>query len=248
MKNPLKPAILPWITLGLGGIGLALRMWLFAGADEKGLLPTGHPADILLYVLTAITAAVLFLCCLPLHPITKYTRLFPATVLGAAGCGIGAVGLLYAAIAELFSGNGILGTITCVAGVLATAAMVCLALCRYRGTRPTFLFHGLLTLFFMLYAVCRSRLWGAEPELQRFFFQLLACLLLLATAYQHCVLTVRKSNRRWFVLCNQAALFFCCLSLNAEYKLFYLCMAAWLTLDLCSLHIAQRQAPTPEEA
>lgn len=248
MKNPLKPAVLPWVTLGLGGVGLALRLWLFAGVDEKGLLPAGHPADALLYVLTAIAAAVLFLSCLPLHPISKYTRLFPASVWGAVGRGIGAIGLLYAAIAELFSNAGVLGIVTCVAGVLAAAAMGYLALCRYQGARPSFLFHGVITLFFMLYAVCRSRLWGAEPELQRFFFQLLACLLLLATAYQHCVLTVRKSSRRWFVLSSQAALFFCCLSLNAEYKLFYLCMAAWLALDLCSLHTAQRPAPAPEEA
>jgi len=135
-----------------------------------------------------------------------------------------------------------------VAGLLAAVCMGCLVLCRYKGIRPSFLFYTVITVFFMLHAVNQCRLWSSEPELQRYFFQLLACVLLMLTAYQHCVMTVRKGSRQWFVFSSQASLFFCCLSANTGGVVFYLCMAAWLALDLCSLHITHRQASAPEEA
>ena len=45
MKHPFRFSILPYFTLGAGGIGLILRLWLFSATDAKGLLPASHPAD-----------------------------------------------------------------------------------------------------------------------------------------------------------------------------------------------------------
>ena len=39
MKHPFHCNILPYFTMGAGGLGLALRLWLFSAVDEKGLLP-----------------------------------------------------------------------------------------------------------------------------------------------------------------------------------------------------------------
>ena len=61
MKHPFRFSILPYFTMGAGGIGLCLRLRLYSAIDEKGLLPFRHPADILLYVLSALTIGVLFL-------------------------------------------------------------------------------------------------------------------------------------------------------------------------------------------
>lgn len=248
MKNPLKPNFLPWITLGAGGIGLALRIWLFSAADGKGLLPTGHFADILSFILTAAVMVVLFLCVQPLSPMGKYSRLFPASVYRAVGCGLGAVGILAAAISELSSQAGILSVAAFVVGLIGTGCLGYVAYCRLKGVRPSFIFHTVVTVFFMLHAVCQCRLWGAEPQLQHYCFQLLACVFLMLTGYHHTVMDSQKGSRRWFVFCSQAALFFCCLSLNSESRLFYMGMAAWLALDLCSLQLKRRQTTPTEEA
>ena len=61
MKHPFRSHILPFFTVGAGGLGFALRLWLYAGIDEKGLLPVGHPADYLLFLLSALTIGILFL-------------------------------------------------------------------------------------------------------------------------------------------------------------------------------------------
>ena len=68
MKHPFRSHILPFFTVGAGGLGFALRLWLYAGIDEKGLLPVGHPADYLLFLLSALTIGILFLATRKLEP------------------------------------------------------------------------------------------------------------------------------------------------------------------------------------
>lgn len=246
MKISLKPKLLPWLTLGAGGIGLALRVWLFSLRDSKGLLPAGHIADVLTFVLTAAFMAVLFLCVQPLGPISRYSRLFPASPVRAVGCGLGGAGILYAAIRDV-SGSGALGIAALVVGIGAAAALAYAAYCRLKGIHPTCLVHALPALYLMLHAVLQVRTWSSETQLSVYFFPLLAVIFLMITAYHYGVLDLKKSSRRWFVFCNQAALFCCCLSFNGNGGLFYMGMAAWMACDLCALstrpprHLARQE-------
>lgn len=242
MKKTYKTNLLPWLPLGLGGIGLALRLWLQSVIDGQGLLPQFHISQILLLILTAATLVVLFLCGRPLHPVTKYARLFPGSLLRAIGCGIGAVGILIAAIMELANANGALSIAAFVLGLLAAGCLGYVGLCRYKEICPSFLFYAVITVFFMLFAVCQCRGWGSEPQLMEYFFQLLCCVFLMLTGYYHTVLTSQKGSRRWFIFCSQAAVFFSCISLAGSHKLFYICMAAWLALDICSLRVKKPHA------
>lgn len=244
MKNMVRPNILPWFTLGCGGLGLALRLWLYSDIDEKGLLPAAHPAAALLFILTGLTLAVLFLCVRPLNPISKYARLFPSGMGRVLGCGAGAVGILAGVIHQYKGNGGFLHLFTLLLGALAALCLGWTAVDRLRGSRPSFLLHTVITVFFILYAVCNCRIWGAEPQIQEYVFSLLACICLMLTGYYLSVLDTRKSSRRWLVFFNQAALFFCCLSLNGENRLFYLGMILWLALDLCSVEV--RQPPAEE--
>lgn len=251
MKNLLKPGILPWFTLGAGGLGVALRLWLYANIDEKGLLPVGHPADALTYILTALVFAVLFLCVRQLRPMTKYARLFPAGIGRAVGCAAGAVGILCAGLFQFLNGAGLLGLLTVGIGVAAEACLGYTAFLRLKGRRPSFLLHAVPTVFVMLYTVCQCRGWGSEPEVQTYFFPLLACIGLMLTGYYLAVLDTRRGSRQWLVFFNQAALYCCCLSLTEENCLFYLGMAVWLALDLCSVEVRHTPAallPEEEEA
>lgn len=233
----LKPKNLPWIILVTGLTGLALRLWYFAATDAKGLLPAAHPAGILCFVLSALAVGAAFLCVRPLRPVANHTQLFPASVFRCIGCFAGAAGLLYAAVTEFFSGGGALPLITATIGLIATGCLGIVGLFRLKSLRPSFLFHSAITVFIMLYTVCQCRYWSSEPQMQVFFFPLLASVLLMLTGYYHAVLDLQKGSRRWFVFSNQSALFFCLLSLNDRNWPFYLCMALWLLLDLCSLRL-----------
>lgn len=231
----LKPKSLPWIILATGLSGLALRLWYFTTMDAKGLLSASHPAGALCFVLSALAVGAAFLCVRSLRPVSNHAHLFPASVFRCIGCFAGAAGLVYAAVTELFSGEGALPLVTAIIGLIAAGCLGLVGFFRMKGLRPSFLLHSAITVFLMLYTVCQCRYWSSEPQLQIFFFPLLGCVMLMLTGYYHAVLDLQKGSRRWFVFCNQTALFFCLLSLNDRNWPFYLCMALWLFLDRCPL-------------
>lgn len=233
MKIVVKPAILPWFVLGSGGIGLALRSWLFALTDQKGLLPTGHIADILTYLLAAVVMAVLFLSTRSLASIDRYSDLFPASPVRAAGCALGSAGVLCAALSELSA--DLVSIAVLLLGVCAAAALLYIGYCRLKGLHPAILLFALPTVYLMFHAVLQVRMWSSQTQLSVHFFPLLAAIFLMLTAYHQADLAANVGNCRWFVFYSQAALFFCLLSLNGSSRLFYLGMAGWMGCDLCTL-------------
>jgi len=239
MKITFKPTLMPWVSLVAGFIGFALRVSLFMGEDEKGLLPADHVAHTLTFVLTAAVLVILYLCVQPLSPMARHAELFPASIYRAIGCVLGAAGILVAGIQELSTQSGLLCVLTFLAGAAAAASLIWIAVCRYKGKRPKYLFHAVITVFFMLYTVTQCKTWGAEPELQRICFQLFACVFLMLTCYQYALLDAQVSSRRRFVFYSQSALFFCCMSLCGGNLPLFIGMIGWLALDLCSLQTIQ---------
>ena len=236
MNKYIKPSILPVFTLICGVIGLALRAWLVLTAtDEKGLLIETHPAHALVFILTALVMLVLFLAIRPLKALNRYPALFPNPAIAGIGCVIAALGILWVSLRDLtLRTDGV--TKACVAlGALATASLIVISVCRFRGRRPACYFHSAVTVYLMLHLVSQYRLWSAEPQLMVYFFPLLASVFLMLTAYHSAVLDACKGSRRWFVLCNQGALFCCCLSAWSESWLFYLAMGFWMYTGLCDL-------------
>ena len=241
----MKPSFLPALTLITGAAGLALRAWLMvAGEDARGLLVTTHPAHILVFVLTALVIAVLFLCVRSLDAPQRYSDLFPNGNLSGAGCIAAAVGILLVSLRDRRLRSDMVTNVCLVLGVLAAICLVMVAVCRFRQRRPTFFFHTIVTLFLTAHLVSQYRLWSSEPQLQVYFFPLLSSVFLMLTAYHSTVLDAKKSSRRWFVFFNQGALFFCCVSLWSENWLFYLTMAFWMFTGLCALDV---QSPENRE-
>lgn len=241
MKKIFKPGILPLFTLIAGAVGFGLRLWLFLpGVDERGLLPASHPAGTLVFILTAIVLVVLALCVRTLSPITKYSKLFPAWLPAAIGCVAAAAGILYVDIRDLVIQPDVITIVTLVLGLVASAALLILGYCRWKGNHPSFWLQAAITVYFMLHLVSQYRLWSSESQLQVYFFPLLASVFLMLTTYHGAVLDAeKKGSRRWYVFCNQAALFFCCLSLQGSTWPFYLVMAIWLVTGLCSVSVRE---------
>lgn len=248
MKN-LKNYILPLSVLAAGVVGFLLQLILFTlGMDDKGLLIAHHPAGIASFILFALVIGALFWFIRPLHPITKYSRLFPASILSGVGCALGAVGILVTVFRLIAANRGLLNIVVLVLGILAAAAFGFLAYHRITGKQPTFVLQLAVTVFLMLYLITQYQAWSAEPQLQQYFFCFLAVVFLMLTAYHGTLLDARKSGRRWYVFCNQAAVFCCCMSLTGKNWPFYLTMAFWAATNLCSLQVKKARPAHTEEA
>ncbi len=248
MKKMFRATYLPLFTLLAGVIGFALRLWLFgAGIDEKGLLIAGHPAGILVWILTALVMAMLALSTRKLDAVAKYSMLFPRSAFAGIGCILGAAGLLYVNIRELLQVQDVITIVTLILGLAAAVALLLLGACRWQGKRPAFWLHSVMTVYFMLHLISQYRLWSAESELQIYFFPLLASVFLMLTAYHGTVLDAEKGSRRWYVFTSLSALFFCCLSLQGTSWPFYLTMGLWLGTGLCTLKPAAIQTSEQEE-
>ena len=102
MKIDLKYNQLPLFTLLCGIVGALLRLWLYsAGMDHEGLLETGHPAGVLVLILTALVIGALVWFLRNFSTQDKYHRQFPASIWGSVGAFAAGIGVLLASMLEL---------------------------------------------------------------------------------------------------------------------------------------------------
>ncbi len=245
MKKFFNMNILPYATLLAGLVGLLLRTWLFsAGTDEEGLLILNHPADPLIYILTALTLAGLLLCCLNIHQ--RVPRNMPASGISVLGHMAAALGTLATAILEFFQHDS--GIISFTAGLLAAFSLFFIALKQLHRDRRVMVEMLLVNLYLMVHLVCQYRSWSAEPQLQNYMFPLLGSVFLMLSCYHRTALEIQGGQIRWFVFFNQAALFFCLLSLNTPLWAFYGAMGLWTVADLFTLRqVRPRRKAVREE-
>lgn len=241
MKHPVKTHHLLFLILGTGIVGLLLRFWLFkTGVDAKGLLVTGHIADILVFILTAIVMLVLLLCSLSLGNTPSYTQMFPPSKIAFFGNLAAAAGILISAILELSRDFRSLTLFSLIAGLAAAASLVYLAFSRQKKQQPSMLFHCIFTFHLTLHVLAQYPVWSTQVQLQNYFFTLMASVFTLLAAYHRTAIDARSGNRRWYVFTNQAALFFCILCVRGESWLFYLSIAIWNGTNYCSLRTGKR--------
>lgn len=247
MKNPIKAAYLPYLTLALGALGFLLQLWYnLTGVDDKGLLVTDHPAVPLTWILTVVAAILLALSVQRLGGRTRYDRMFPASLPGAVGTLAAAVGILITSVTDLTARTGIINQIPSILGFAAAAALVFLAYCRYRKLRPSFVFRCIVTVYLIFFIISRYTSWSSEPQLLRYCFSLLASVCLLAATYCRLTFDVNMGKRRPYVFFSQLAAFFCLLALpGCDSKPFYAGMMLWAALDLCSLRTFKRRREAP---
>jgi len=227
-----KVQLFPWLPLLAGIVGLALQYWLVSLTDAKGLLPQNHISGILSFVLLALVLAACWFCVQNMAPTKDYCELFPASKVAAVGGLIGAAGMGFAAF--MLPATGVLRYLIPVCGLLGAGALVLISCCRFEGRQPNSMLHGVITVYLIFRTMGACRVWGAEPQLQVYFFQLVASLFLLLASYYRAALDLQAGNSRMYVFFSQAALFCCCLCVLGEDWLFYLSAGVWMATDYCT--------------
>ena len=237
MEKLLKPANLPLITAATGAVGLLLRLLLFsATVDSSGYLVAGHPAQAILWVLTAAVLLALFLGTRSLQEGNKYSFNFPPSLVGAVGCLLGAASFAITSGVEL---TVYTDTMTVLTSLLGFASAVCLGFIGYRrwmGKRTNFLLHTAICLYLMMRLVCQYRHWSSDPQMLDYCFQLLATVFLMLAGYHRAAFAVNRGSRHSYVFFHLSAVYFCLVSLiGSESIVFYLGAGAWMLTDLCNL-------------
>ena len=212
MKSPFRSHILPLFAVLSGLLGLLLRIWLFLMTDEKGLLPADHFAGSALFVLSAIAIAVIFLATRDLtprqlhrHTIRRYN--IPAYLAGGFGFILNAVFVLLKSPVRL-------ALVATAGSLLGGIIMFC------------------ITVAFMLDAVAQCQVWGSLPQIQEYFFPLMASIFLVLTAYERTLFSARKPRPKRLAFYSQSAVFFCTVSLHSSQWILYLGMLFWAAAQI----------------
>ena len=237
MKKYLNTAFLPVAALAGGILALLMRFWLFGlGTDDRGLLPASTFPDVVSWIITGIVMVLLILGTRGLREASKYRFNFPASVPGAVGTALGALGIFITCLAELLSGAANLGVFSALLGVLAAAALGFIAFCRKDGRKPMFLLHSFICTYLMFHLISHYRIWSAYPQLQTYAFELLAIVFLMLACYQRAAFDAGRGDRRAYAFSTLAALFFCLAAIPGSISpVFHIGCAVWMFTTLCNL-------------
>ena len=197
------------LVLALGGLGAGGIWYLqYIGYDQKGLLRLPY------------TGAFLCACAVVMLFVLWATRMQPeegcataASVWGAAGALIPALGLLISFPAHLYAAKNAL-SLLCAAGSLAAAgALVYVAFCRWQGKETGAVPTGIVTVFCLLQLVCNYRSWMSQPQLHRYIFHLLHLVCLALSCYHQTALESGERGLRRYFRCSLAMILLGCLAI-----------------------------------
>lgn len=221
------------LTLVCGVAGGILRhLMITTGLDSSGLLEPGNAAHYGLWAVSVLFLLALALSLRRLGGCGTYSDNFPASKLcGSLAIAGGAV-LIGESIRQILSGSRLVG----LAGAAAGVCMILTGYCRAKGERPTPALHFIVCIFYILRLISSFRHWSADPQLQDYALQLLACVNLMLLSFHRASCDARIINRRRTVFWGLAAVYFCMASLSDEtMPLLYAASGLWAAGSLCSL-------------
>ena len=244
MKNIIKHQNLPLLVFAGGVIGIALRIWLLTTENDRGFLDRGHISIILLMVLTAVMAGLLFFRCRDLQQGEKYSFNFPASSLGGIGCIAAAAGVALTSATELLTAADFLELAAAVVGLLAAGSLVFVGHRRWKGLQPSVLLHTLVCVWLLLRLICLYRSWSSDPQLQDYCFELLALVCAMLGTYHRATFDADFGKRCPYVFFSLASVYFCLISLvSPSDTMLFFALGLWQLTNLCSLNPMPKELP-----
>lgn len=243
MKNPVKADTLKYLIPGAGGLGLVLRILLYAtGIDGRGLLVRGYWASTLLCVLTLAVLFFVFLATRSLGGSVDHRAAYPVSAAAAIGAFAAMIGIGITTLGEFAEFSSRLHLLIWALGLLSAVFMGCIGICRLTGKKPSFLLSAVICLYFALRMVSRYQSWSADPQLQDYCFYLMAYVALMLTAYQHAAFDEGLGNHRALWFCSLMAVYLCCVSLKGTTDLWLLLgCGIWAFTNLTSVTVCPRR-------
>lgn len=248
MNQILRPKFLPLLVLLFSTLGFLLRLQTFGnGPDAEGLYAPQPTAWWLLTLVTLAMMAVLILTVLRLKVNGGFDKHFPPSKLATFGCCFALVGLIGSAL-SLSQYQDTLSFLTCVAGLIASAAMGVIAFARYRGIPPYFLCHPAVCVYLGLRIFIMGKQWGNESQIGLFLFPLLALVFVMLASYHLATFDVDLGQRKPSIFWSMGGAYLCLVSLaDRTDPLLYAGLAVWLLTNHCNLHPLREKKPQLEE-
>lgn len=249
MKKYLHPKLLPLLLPLTGVLGYALRLWTLGKGPDKGGLYEPQPlAWALVWIVTALTAVLVFLLTRQLKASGKFSDHFASSLPGAIGCGMAAVGIAFGGFHALGNWTLSVSIFTGFITVLAAGCMILAAVGRFNGERTAFWVYAIPCLFFAMRIFDRCRGWSEHTQTGLFVCQLLASACIMLAFYQRVCFDVDLGSRRQSLFWSSMAIYTSFLALADKKELvFYLCMIIFLATNMCSLRPLGKKPASEDE-
>lgn len=223
------------VVAALGLTGFALRWTLYrVGLDEKGLLKEHHPLEIALILVTALTAALIWLAVRKMDKSGTYEDHFVPSLPAGMGEILCAAGIALTVLLNVPLLPGPVGQLWKLTGILSAPLLLWSAFSRVAGKKPFVLCHVVVSVFFALHLVVHYQLWCSDPQLQNYVFAFLGSIGLMFCAYHHASFAAGLGKPRTAQITGLLTAYLCMVSLACtEYLYLYLGGALWAITGLC---------------
>lgn len=230
MNENLSRKLYPLLGLALGLVGAGCRFLLYAlGMDEKGLLVPGHPAAVLLWVVTAAAVLAAVLAAMTFREDNKAPDETCRSIPEALGTAVMALGAFSTLLLPENNGIATLLRLHRILSVLAFFCLLAAAVFRLMGKPVPFGCYAGAAVFFFVHVVTRYRAWSGNPQMADYLHALGAGLCLSLVSYYETALVVGLGGRRQRFALGILGIF-CCVAAAArgEYPALHLCGAVWI--------------------
>ena len=223
---------IPTVLLGLFATYLQSEV-LANGFDEKGLLIRNNPSLLILWGLTAVFLLGVLAILPGLGNRGTYQAIFPrcalsGTAMIAAGLFLGFVG-----VDQMVPERMGYGLFTFVA---AGAMMLC-GVYRLMGRKPVFVLDLAICLYYAANLLWSDSDWNANPQIQRYGFQLLAGIAAMLFCIHRGRCAAGVMDRKRLVYMGFAGIFLSFAAIpGAESVAYFLASGLWCAGGMCDLH------------
>lgn len=251
MKNFINSKSIPLLVLLSSLLAVLLRVWTRGGGpDSAGLFSHKPLAWVLLWLLTAATAAAIAFAVRRLKNPGTYRDNYPKSLL-AGLCAIpAAVSFMVSgyfqlrdSVGYMLPGTTVVDTVTGVMGLLAGLCLLLGAVHRFMGKKPFFMINGVICLYMAVRLFNRCQIWSNEPQMGIVVFPFLASTALMLSSYHRVCFDVDLGRRGWSALWSLMSVYLCAVAIfSFDQPLFYGLCALWQMTDLCSMRPLKRKS------